>query len=114
MPLKEDAIELGQILQKVVSALIAFRHPYGSSYGADMASHIAPLVTDYRAAITTHRSRQLAQQALDDLHPLVSNVAGASTKGDLAIFRYPDHDVLDRYYTLYTIFRESRYENDIL
>jgi hypothetical protein len=108
MSLHADAQKLVAVLQRVIEALERFRHPSGASYAADMAVRLRPLVADFEQAIQAH-SREAASATLDDIKPLMHNVSGAATKGDLAIFRSYSDNTLDRYFQLATIFQESRY-----
>lgn len=105
MSLQADAEDLLAVLQRVLCALRCFRHPSGATYAADMANRLQPFVADFESAVQSH-SREGAAATLDGIKPLMHNISGAATKGDLAIF---SDDTLDRYYELATIFQESRY-----
>jgi len=105
MSLQSEAQELLVVLQRVIRALECFRHPSGYSYAADVAVRLRPLVAQFEQAIHAH-SRENAEAVLDDIKPLMHDVTGASTKGDLEIF---SDDTLDRYIEFATIFQESRH-----
>ena len=105
MSLQSEAQKLLVVLQRVIRALERFHHPSGYSYAADVAGRLRPLVAQFEQAIHAH-SRETAAATLDDIKPLMHDVTGASTKGDLEIF---SDDTLDQYYQLATIFQESRH-----
>ena len=114
MSLRASAIELVLVLQRVIQALEAFKHPYGASYAYDMANRLRPLVTDFDRAVTIEKSRDQASNILSDIIPLMHNINGASTKGDLAIFPNYSDRTLERFWDLKTIFQEGRYSNEAL
>ena len=76
----------------------------------ELAGRLEPLVRRFDEAIHG-RSRAAAADALDDIKPVIYEISGATTKGELKIF---SDDTLDRYYELATIFQESRYAGDAL
>jgi hypothetical protein len=104
--LQADANELVAVLWRVIGALESFQHPNGASYGADMARRLRPRIADFERAVVHARSREAAVAILDELRPMMDNVNGATTKGELDIFT---DDTLDRYHRLASIFQESRY-----
>lgn len=112
--LQTDAHELLATLKEVVGALGRFEHPNGSSYGVDMAARLEPVVAEFEHAIANERSKEAAVAALDEIGLMMRNINGAATKGDLLIFPGYDNKVLDSYWRLNTIFRESRYEAESL
>lgn len=114
MSLRSDALELLETLKQVVEALRRFEHPNGATYGADMAARLGSMVAELEQAIVEHRSREAAVVALDEIGPLMENVNGAATKGDLMIFPCCDDQVLNSYWRLRTVFRESRYAAESL
>jgi len=114
MSLQTDAFELLATLNGVVVALERFEHPNGESYGADMAAQLGLLVAEFEHAVVEERSKDAAVATLDEIGPLMQNVNGAATKGDLMIFPGYDNQVLDTYWRLNTIFRESRYAAESL
>ena len=110
MSLQSEARELLAVFQRVIQALDRFRHPSGYSYAADVAVRLRPLVAQFEQAILAH-SRRTAEAVLDDIKPLMHDITGASSKGDLAIF---SDDTLDRYNDLATMFQESRHAGQSL
>ena len=110
MSLRTDAQELAAILWCVVDALQRFQDVSRRRYTMELAGRLDPLVRQFDEAIR-HRSRAAATDALDDIKPVIYEVTGAATKGELKIFS--DH-TLDRYYGLATIFQESRYAAETL
>ena len=114
MPLRDDALELVDVLKRVVTALENFRHPYGASYAADMARQLCPLVSDFELAVTQDHSRNDAKEVLSIIAPLMQNVNGAATKGELNIFPNGQGDTLEEYWRLRTIFQESIYADEKL
>lgn len=111
MSLQADANQLVAVFWRVIRALENFRHPHGASYSADMATQLRPLVVEFERAVVHAHSRETAAAILDDLKPMMHNVSGAATKGELDIFA---DDTLDRYHELATIFQESRYSAETL
>ena len=109
MSLRTDANELLSTLKEVVASLQRYEHPSRAPYGDDMAARLAPAVSDLERAVVENRSRDAAVAAMDEIEPLMHNINGASTKGGLNIFPGYDNQVLDSYWRLETIFRESRY-----
>lgn len=109
MSLQSDAHELFKTLRSVIEALRQFEHPNGSPYAEDMAARLAPLVAEFERAIVSDRSRADAANVLESIAPLLDNVNGAATKGDLEIFPDRNDQTLNRYWDLKTIFRESKY-----
>ncbi len=113
MSLHTDALELLATLKKVIVALQHFDHPSGAPYAKDIAALLEPTVDDFEQAIIQTRSKTDAIKVLDEIGPLMENVNGAATKGDLMIFTDGD-EVLNAYWRLNTIFRESRYADESL
>ena len=111
MSLQTDANQLVAVFRHIIGALESFRHPRGGSYSADMATQLRPLVAEFESAVVHAHSRERAAAILDELKPMIHNVSGAATKGELDIFK---DDTLDRYHELATIFQESRYAAETL
>lgn len=107
MSLRKDAIELSKILNQIV-ARVSDSHP---AYIAEMARGIAENVVRYDRAVFDKCSRGEASDALSELAEVVSTLSVASAKGELDIFK---GDLLDRYWQLHTIFRETRYRDQTL
>jgi hypothetical protein len=114
MSLRTDAFELLATLKDVIKALRRFEHPTGAPYTIDMAERLEPRVTEFEHAIVESRSKDAAVAALDEIDPLMHNINGAATKGDLRIFPAQDDQTPDTYRRLKTIFSESRYAVDSL
>jgi len=114
MSLTTEAIELLGTLTEVTKALRRFEHPNGANYGVDMATRLEPMIADLEYAIVKNRSREEAAALIEEIHPLMENVNGAATKGDLMIFSDCNNQLLDCYWTRRSIFRESRYSNESL
>lgn len=106
MSLDADANQLVTVLRRVIDALESFRDPLRASYTVDMATRLRPLVAELERAVVHAHSREAASATLDDIKPLMHEVSGAATKGEMDIFT---DDTLDRYYQFATIFQESRY-----
>ncbi len=111
MNLNIEAKNLVTVMWHVIEALDRFHHPYGSSYTVDLAARLRPLVAELDRAVLQSRSREEAAEALRDIKPVMHEVSGAATKGEMEIFK---DDTLNRYYELETIFRESRYASQTL
>jgi len=112
MSLRTDAFELLATLKEVIEALRRFEHPNGAPYTNDMAARIEPVVADFEHAIVESRSKYAAVAALAEIDPLMHNINGAATKGDLRIFPAYQDQPLNTYWRLNTIFRESRYVSE--
>ncbi len=108
MTLKDKALELADTLRKIVQCLRA----YGIEYTSQLANILNPQVEALFIAIHEERSRSHAADILTDIAPTMYEVNGAATKGDMDIFL--GTDLLNRYWDLETIFRESRYSNESL
>ena len=107
MSLREDAVELSKILNQNVASASDSR----SDYVAELARGLEENVTQYDRAVFDKCSRLESADALSELAEVVSALSAASVKGELDIFK---GDLLDRYWRLHTIFRESRYRDQTL
>jgi hypothetical protein len=107
MSLRQDAVELSKVLNEIVVSARDGR----SAYGAELARGIARIVVQYDRAVFDKCSRVEASDALAELAEAVSALSTASVKGEWNIFK---GDILDRYWRLHTIFRESRYRHQTL
>lgn len=107
MSLRKDAIELSKVLNEIVASACDSH----SAYVAELARDIAKNVKQYDRAVFDNCSRGEASDALAELAEVVSSLSAASVKGELNIF---NGDLLDRYWRLHTIFRESRYSDQTL
>jgi hypothetical protein len=107
MSLRKDAVELSNILNEIVAT--ACDCP--SAYVAELARGIAKNVAQYDRAVFDNSSRVEASDALAELAKVVSALSAVSVKGELNIFK---GDLLDRYWRLHTIFRESKYRDQTL
>ena len=114
MSLRTDAFELLATLKEVIEALRHFEHPNGAPYATEMVARLEPAVADFEHAIVETRDKDAAVVALDEIGPLMHDINGAATKGDLRIFPRYDDQTLDTYWRLNTIFRESRYAAESL
>lgn len=114
MSLRADALNLLEALTETVEALNRFQHPSGGDYGFKMAARLGPSVAEFGRAVIESRSRDAASEALDEIAPLMENVNGAATTGDLRIFPAYDDQTLNTYWRLNSIFRESRYAAESL
>jgi hypothetical protein len=106
MSLRKDAVELSNILNEIVASACDGPSPYV----AELARGIAKDLSQYEA-VFDDCSRVDASDALAELAEVVSVISAASVKGELNIFK---SGLLDRYWRLHTIFRESRYRDQIL
>ncbi len=107
MSLRRDAVELSRILNQIVETASDSR----SAYIAKLARKIGESVAQYDRAVFDERPREEAGDALAQLAEVVSALSAASVKGELDIF---NGDLLERYWRLHTIFRESRYRDQKL
>jgi hypothetical protein len=107
MSLRKDAIELSKILHEILESTSGSR----SAYLTELARKIGESVAAYDRAVFDKRSREEASDALAQLAEVVSALSAASVKGELDTFK---GDLLERYWRLHTIFRESRYRDQTL
>ncbi len=107
MSLRKDAVELSNILNEIVASACGCP----SAYVAELARAIAKNVAQYDEAVFDNCSRVDASDSLAELAEVVSTHSAASVKDELNIFK---GDLLDRYWRLHTIFRESRYRDQTL
>ena len=107
MTLRKDAVELSKVLNQIVASASGSR----SAYVAELARGIAENVAQYDRAIFDTGSRVEASDALAELQGAMSDLNAASAKDELHIF---DGDLLNAYWRLHTIFRESRYHDQTL
>ena len=105
MSLRSDANELVAVLCGVVRALGGFTGRQ-ANYTASLATRLKPLVVAFKRAVVQSQSREEATAVLDDIRPLMAEVSGAATKGEMQIF---SDDMLSRYQQLATVFQESGY-----
>ncbi|MFC1453906.1 hypothetical protein ACFLQL_01865 [Verrucomicrobiota bacterium] len=108
MTLQDKALNLVNVLRDIVRYL----EEYGIDYTSRLANTLHPQVEELFIAINEKRSRPRAQEILTGIAPVMHEVNGAATKGEMNIF--PDNTLLDRYWDLSTIFQESRYTNETL
>lgn len=106
--LRDQAQRLGQVLQEIVHDL----GRYGVDYTSRLAAALRPQVDAFTRAVIEERSRIHAQEILSDIAPVMEEVSGAATKGEMPIFA--DQTLLDRYWELHTIFRETRFAKEAL
>lgn len=109
MTLQSEANRLIDVLDTVCVAL----DQYGVDYTTRCACTLRPLVHDLRTAVVEERSRDHAESLLSEIKPIMHEVNGAATKGELAIFDLND-DTLDTWWELSAIFQESRFAKDKL
>ena len=108
MSLRDKAIALSQTLNAVVAALERYQE---SDYIRELAAYLTPVVARYDEAVYVTRSREHAAAAIDALSECMDSVNAAATRGEMDIFGEP---VLERYWDLRTVFRESRYREQSL
>jgi hypothetical protein len=76
----------------------------------EYVNSLKPLVSQYEKAININKSKEHAKLALTELAPLIDRIGAASSKGDMDIFD-ENNTALEDYSELYTIFRESKYND---
>ena len=106
--LRDKAIALSQTLNAVVAALEKYQR---SEYITELAAYLSPIVARYDEAVYVSRSREQAAAAIDASSECMDSVNAAATRGETDIF---GESVLERYWVLHTIFRESRYREQSL
>ena len=110
MSFRSDANDLLAVLHSVVRALERFDGAQ-RNYTGDLAIRLQPLVSTLEHAVTQARSREAAVAALDHVKPLMAEISGAATKGEMQIF---SENLLGRYHRFATIFQETRYAGHTL
>ena len=108
MTLKRDAHSLVQILRDISRHL----ERYGDDYTSHLAVMLDPHTEALAMAIDVEHSIPHAREIIADIAPILEEINGAATKGDMSIF--PDPSLLDEYWNLRTIFQESRYANETI
>jgi hypothetical protein len=98
------ATELSGVLHGILKCLGRYDHELGRKY----FELLQPLVNEYDEAIFITSSVLEAKEALVTIKNLMHNVNGAATKGGHEFFP-KESDLLNHYWALETIFRESRY-----
>jgi hypothetical protein len=104
--LQQEAGNLVETLWRVIAALDGYDADDRRDYAKALSGRLRPLVADLDQAVHREKSRSHAEDILFDIAPIMDVVNGATTKGEMDIF---DDATLDRYWGLYTIFRESRF-----
>jgi hypothetical protein len=107
MTLRETAEELSKLMRAIADSA-------GGSSSADISQYadsLDPGIRGYDNAVFVSRSRAEAQEHLNDLVPLVADLNQAATKGEL--HEFPPY-LIDRFFELHTIFRESRFAGEEL
>lgn len=99
-------------LDEIVAALQSYDLDERRRYTTKMGQRLAPLVDSLRRSIVADAGREQLNDLLSEITEVVHEVSGAATKGEMPIFRElypnPDSHPLNRYWDLYTIFRESK------
>ena len=108
MSLRDKAIALSRTLNAIATALEQIQD---SEYTREIAAFLKPIVAQYDQAVYVTRSREQAAAAIDELSECMDSVNAAVTKGEMDLF---DEPVLEQYWELHTIFRESRYRHQSL
>ena len=111
MSLRGEASELSTALNLILEALLSRGSDGWSPYATEAARKLAPAIRAYDRAVFETRSRQAASEALGDLADSLSDLSAAATKGEMPLSAAAS---LNKYWKLYTIFRESKYRNDSL
>ena len=107
MSLRKDAVELSDALNQIVASASDSR----SAYVAELAGGLAKKVIQYDRAVFDEHSREEASDALAKVAETVSALSAASAKLELDAFK---GDLLDTYWLLPAIFRESKYRDQTL
>ncbi len=110
MGLREDTQRLLETLQAVAARLGAFRgSPVQKEYTDHLQRRLVPLVEDLRLMIEERTDRPEILRAMAEIKEVMSEVNGAATKGEMAIF---PEGLLNRFWQLSTIFQEQRYRDE--
>ncbi len=110
MSLRDDAIRLADILGQIHHGLLTFDQDERADYTRTKGAELAPFIKAFRDALNT-RSRESAQDVLENMAPLLDEINGAATKGEI---KFVAGKVLEQYWELRTIFREARYRGQPL
>jgi hypothetical protein len=110
MSLRTDAIELSVALNQVLAGLLAY--DLGRNvYATELAKRLGPRVETYDHAVFVRPSRADAADAISALADCMATVSSASTKGEMD---FGVSNAINKYWNLYTIFRESKYREESL
>ena len=116
-PLVEEAQRLADALAKILDGIRTY-HTTNQAPSDGARKHLerwiaqlTPASRALQAIVTSHGSRVEAQEILNDIGPTIEKICGASKGTDL-------HDTFDgalnAYLELETIFRETRYRDELL
>lgn len=107
--LTRHVTELVGVLHGVLYCLRAYDHELGAAY----AAKLEPLVAKFDQSVFIACDRELAKTDFAGIERLMHTINGAATKGGHGIFP-PDSDLLNHYWDLVSIFRESAYDGQSL
>ena len=107
--LTRHATELTGVLHGIVHCLRASDLPLGRSY----AQKLEPLATMLDAAVFESCDCDAAAQVMSEIDVVMNSLNGAATKGGFE-FLATGSDLLNHYWELNTIFRETRYRGQLL
>lgn len=107
--LTRHAAELVGVLHGIVHCLRASGHALGATY----ADKLAPMVDALDAAVFESCNRDRASQLMSEIDPVMNNVNRSATLGGFEILA-TGSDLSAHYWELNTIFRETRYRDQLL
>lgn len=107
--LTRHVTELVGVLHGVLHCLRAYDHELGPAYAAKLEPHVA----NFDHSVFFACDRELAKTDFAAIEGLMHAINGAATKGEHEIFP-PDSDLLNHYWELASIFRESEYNGQSL
>jgi len=110
MPLRKDAIELSVALNQIVGGLLAYESGC-NLYAMNLAKRLGPSVQTYDRAVFVRPSRDETRDAISALAESMDAVSTASSKGEMD---FGLSAAINQYWKLYTIFRESKYRDELL
>jgi hypothetical protein len=107
MSFRSDATELSRVLNDIIRTA----SEGNGEYVSELAARLAPVIARYDHAVFERRSREEASEALTEMAESMSDLSAAATRLELRGF---GRRSLDSYWRLCTIFRESKYRDEIL
>jgi hypothetical protein len=109
--LRSQAKKMIDVLGAVCVALEMYNVDARKLYAKDLANRLRPMVKAFEASVVHDRSREHAQKILMDIMPIMEEVNGAVTKGEMDLFK---DETLKVFWDLSTIFCESKFSGELL
>jgi hypothetical protein len=101
------ANQLVLILAQIVSRIDDYRELHKEYYSArDWLQQLKPLVHELSQTVAGHGPRNRAADLMTRIDPIIRDISAVVIRGELEIV---PHHLLDAYYEVHTVFRETRF-----